>query len=430
LIALFNLDDVMVASEELVGQRIGKYQFMEYLGYGAMARVYKAYHTTLDRYVAIKLLHPHFASDADFVGQFKREAKNLATLRHPNIVQVYDFDIIDDMPYMIMEYIDGPTLKNVIDETRRRHVRVSLSKSVRIIMNIGVALSYAHKRSMVHRDVKPSNVMLEKSGRVVLADFGLARLLTGKRTTISGTVKGTPAYMSPEQGLGKSGEARSDIYSLGVIFYELATGQLPFDSDNPLAIAMKHVNEPLKSPKTFVPELPDRIEAIIMKTMEKNPTKRYNTVDELLQDLRNFTRQVKTTKLPTAKLSLIDSVATPIPETNVDAQVSLHFVDTGQILNLERGNEYTIGRRYQNQPVIPDIDLTPFKAYEWGISRLHAKIYIGEDDVRVTDLGSSNGTWVNGEKLPPNVPHSLKHGEIFFLGKLRIQVLIYDSDTD
>ena len=155
----------------VVGENIGPYRILEQLGRGGMATVFKAYHAALDRYVAIKLLHPHFASDTDFVDQFKREAKNLATLRHPNIVQVYDFDIVDNMPYMIMEFIDGPTLKNVIDETGRRHVRVSLSKSVRIIMNIGVALSYAHKRSIVHRDVKPSNVMLEKSGRVVLADL-------------------------------------------------------------------------------------------------------------------------------------------------------------------------------------------------------------------------------------------------------------------
>lgn len=415
----------MVDTGDLVGKRLGSYRFVEYLGYGAMAAVYKAYHQSLDRWVAIKLLHSHFAKDEEFVTQFKQEARNLATLRHPNIVQVYDFDVVGGMPYMVMEYIDGPPLRNVIEETRRRLVRISINKTVRIVQNIAVALSYAHRRQIVHRDVKPANVMLEKTGRVVLADFGLAKLLTGKHLTDPGVVKGTPAYMSPEQGLGKSGGHYSDIYALGVILYELATGQLPFDAENPLAIAMKHVNEPLPSPKLIVPELPDEIEYIILKAMQKDPADRYQTIEHFLNDLSSFSQTIRTAKLPTAKLSLTDTHTTPPPEAQYDSQISLHFVDTGQILNLERGSEYTIGRRYKQQPIIPDIDLTPFNAYEWGISRLHAKILVGVNEVKITDLGSSNGTWLNGKKIPTDLPSTLRHSDVFYLGKLRIQVLIY-----
>ncbi|MBW8010007.1 MAG: protein kinase [Chloroflexi bacterium] len=419
--------------EGLVGKTLGKYDVLEYLGYGAVAQVYKAYHPVLDRNVAIKLLHPHFTREEDFVERFKIEARNLASLRHPNIVQVYDFDIYGKRPYMVMEYINGPTLKHLIEDARKRQVRVPLGASIRMIQNIGVGLSYAHGRNIAHRDIKPSNVLIERSGRVVLADFGLARLLSGKKQTVPGTLTGTPAYISPEQAMGKSGEGASDIYSLGVVFYELVTGQLPYDAEHQLAIAMKHVNEPFPSPRLIYPELPDQIAQIIQKAMAKTKEERYQSIDLLLQDLVKFQPTIKTARLQNSSLIDIANVSTKQESTGATTrlpsdertQVSVYFIDTGQILNLKTQAEYTIGRKYKGQPLIPDIDLTPFKGYEWGISRLHAKVVVGDEDVSISDLGSSNGTWHSGRKLRVNTPYKLNHGDIILLGKLRLQFLIY-----
>jgi hypothetical protein len=217
------------------------------------------------------------------------------------------------------------------------------------------------------------------------------------------------------------------------VLYELTTGKLPFDADTPLAVALKHVQEKLPPPSSVYPEISSLIEAIIVKAMEKDPAQRYQSVDFLLADLRKFSHKVRTTKIPTARLSVEampageytdENLLLVSPEVGEEVQVSIHFVDTGQILNLERGREYTIGRRHRTQAVIPDIDLTPFKGYEWGISRLHAKVDLTQEDVKITDLGSSNGTWYDGKQIPKDTPYVLHHGDVVNLGKLRLQVLI------
>jgi len=425
----------MEKPEQFVGNYLGQYKLVQYLGYGAMARVYKAFHTELRRYAAVKVLHPHFSSDPDFLLQFKAEAQNLARLRHPNIVQVYDASVAGNYPYLVMEFIDGITLKFLIEEYSEKRVRIPLIRALRTIYSVGLALAYAHQRNIIHRDVKPSNIMIEESGRVVLADFGLARLTTMRSDTETGTIKGTPAYMAPEQALGRSSNPRSDIYSLGVIFYELLTGRQPYSDENPLAIAMKHVSDPLIPPRAVVPEIPEEVEKIVIRSMIKNPNERYSTAKDFLQDLTKVRLKIKTTRLPTASLSSLqlssDKIAswtTPNrPEGRHGLQVSMHFIDTGQILNLRLNREYTIGRKHKSQPIVPDIDLSPFKAFEWGISRLHASVSVLEDELTITDIGSSNGTWHAGKRLLVNHPYKLVHGDIVYLGKLKIQFLIYQQ---
>ena len=198
-----------------------------------MAEVYRGYHAALDRYVAIKVLHAFLADDPEFKSRFEKEARNVARLKHPNIVQVYDFeyDPSDESYYMVMELIEGPTLKERLVELATRNERLSLEESLRIIHDAGLALAYAHQQGMIHRDVKPANLMLDADGRVVLTDFGIAKIVTGVQFTASGGMVGTPAYMAPEQGLGEAGDERSDIYSLGVILYQLLTGRLPFEAE-------------------------------------------------------------------------------------------------------------------------------------------------------------------------------------------------------
>jgi hypothetical protein len=271
--------------QSLIGKTIDKYQIVEHLGRGGMAEVFKAYQPTLDRYVAIKLMHSFLADDPDFLGRFQREAKAVASLRHPNIVRVYDFDVADGLYYMVMEFIDGHTLKARLVELAAARDLLPREEALHISAAVASALAYAHRRDMVHRDIKPANVMINSDGQVILTDFGIAKILSGPQFTASGAMLGTPAYMSPEQGLGEPGDARSDIYALGVMLFQMVTGQLPFDADTPLAIVLKHVNDPLPIPSQINPSLPAEIERVILKAMAKDPDHRFQTAEEFIEHL-------------------------------------------------------------------------------------------------------------------------------------------------
>lgn len=250
-----------------------------------MAEVYKAEQPSLERLVAIKLLHPFLADDTEFKERFEREARNVARLKHPNIVQVYDFefDIESESYYMVMELIDGQTLKDHLESLGNE--RMPISAVLRIIKSALEALAYAHGRGMIHRDIKPANLMLENDGRVVLTDFGIAKIVTGNQFTASGGMVGTPAYMSPEQGLGETADERCDVYSMGVILYQMVTGKLPYDGETPLATVLKHLNDPIPSARAANPEVPDAVERIIRKAMAKQPEERYQTAQEMLDDV-------------------------------------------------------------------------------------------------------------------------------------------------
>jgi serine/threonine protein kinase len=270
----------------MIGKTIGRYRITEHLGRGGMAEVYKAHQASLDRDVAIKLMHGFLADEPGFLARFEREAKVVATLRHPNIVQVYDFDADHGVYYMVMEFINGETLKARLQTLETKGEWVPLDDAARIVLAVGSALKYAHERGMVHRDVKPANVMITTDGQVILTDFGIAKIVSASHLTASGALMGTPSYMAPEQGLGQPGDERSDIYSLGVMLYQLVVGRLPFDADTPLAVVLKHINEPLPLPYLFKPELPEALNAVILKALAKDPNKRYPKVGELLADLR------------------------------------------------------------------------------------------------------------------------------------------------
>ncbi len=271
----------------MINKTLGKYRIIENLGSGGTAEVYKAYQPGLDRHVAIKVLHPFLADEKDFLTRFQREARVVATLRHPNIVQVYDFDFDaeDNAYYMVMECVDGPSLKTHLQEMAQEGQRLPLEETVRVVAAVANALDYAHQHGMVHRDVKPANIMFAQDGQVILTDFGIAKMLNVTGLTASGAMVGTPAYMAPEQGLGQAGDERADIYSLGVLLHELATGRLPFDADTPLGIVLKHINAPLPPPTDLNPNLPPGIEAVIMRALAKSPNDRYQTAKEFASDL-------------------------------------------------------------------------------------------------------------------------------------------------
>ncbi|HEC22295.1 MAG TPA: serine/threonine protein kinase [Chloroflexi bacterium] len=274
-------------SDDLIGKLLGKYELRERIGRGGMAEVYKAYHASLDRYVALKILHPFLGRDPEFKERFEREARNVAQLRHPNIVQVYDFDFdpVRELYYMVMEYINGPTLRTRLMQLSLQGEHFTIPEALRITRSLASALAYAHSRDMIHRDIKPGNIMIDADGRVVLTDFGIARIVSGPNMTASGSMVGTPAYMSPEQGLGQPGDHRSDIYSLGVVLYQLVTGTTPYDADTPIAIVLKHVNDPLPPPSNINPDIPEGLERILYKALAKSPDDRYQSIEEMLRHL-------------------------------------------------------------------------------------------------------------------------------------------------
>jgi tRNA A-37 threonylcarbamoyl transferase component Bud32 len=251
-----------------------------------MAEVYKAYHPGLDCYVAIKVLHSFLAKEEDFLTRFQREAKVIATFRHPNIIQVYDFDYDAEhsASYMVMEFIDGLSLKTRLQEMAQEGKMLPLDEALRIVIAVANALDYAHRHGMVHRDIKPANIMFTQDGQIILTDFGIARMINTSTLTASGAMVGTPAYMAPEQG-SRAGDERSDIYSLGVVLYQLVTGALPFESDTPLGIILKHINAPLTPPTKLDPDLPSGVEAVIIHALAKDPDNRYQTAWEFAADL-------------------------------------------------------------------------------------------------------------------------------------------------
>jgi serine/threonine protein kinase len=276
----------IVRRSSLQGQRLGRYLVLEPLGRGGMARVYRAYHPQLDRYVAIKVLHSDLVEDTGFLARFRHEAQAIAALRHPHIVQVYDFDVQDGMYYMVMELLEGDTLKMRLHDYRNRAAKVPLGEVTRITLDILDGLAYAHSAGVVHRDIKPANILLTREGEAVLADFGIAHILGSTRHTASGALMGTLSYIAPEQGLEGKSDERSDLYSLGIVFYEMLTGHTPFDADTPLAILMKHLNDPLPAPHELDPTIPKPFEEIVLRVLAKCPEDRYQSAEEMADALR------------------------------------------------------------------------------------------------------------------------------------------------
>jgi eukaryotic-like serine/threonine-protein kinase len=276
----------------LTGSTLGGYRVLNVIGRGGMALVYKGYQPSLDRYVAIKVMSNHLAGDQTFVERFQREAASVGQLRHQNIVQMVDFGMRNDLSYMVMEYIDGDTLKGQFDPDRNRRRPLPLEETVQIVRDIAAALDYAHAHNIIHRDVKPANIMLRREERLakltggtpftaVLTDFGVARMIEGVQITGAGATIGTPDYMSPEQARGLPVTAAADIYALGIVLYEMLTGQLPFIADTPVATLFKHIQEPPPALSLLAPHLPAAAEAVLCQALAKRPEERFTTAGQL-----------------------------------------------------------------------------------------------------------------------------------------------------
>jgi len=269
-----------------MGNRLlsGRYELLEKIGEGGMAVVYKAKDKLLNRFIAVKILRPEFTKDASFVENFKRESQSAAGLSHPNIVGVYDVGKEGNINYIVMELVEGKTLSEVITE----EAPMDYKKVIGITKQLASALKLAHSNNIIHRDVKPHNILITNEGVAKLADFGIAKAVNDATLSTNNSIIGSVHYFSPEQARGNYVDERSDIYSLGIVMYEMLTGKVPFDADNPVSIALKHINDEIEAPTQLVEGIPPALERTVLKATDKYQTNRYKSADELIEELDNI----------------------------------------------------------------------------------------------------------------------------------------------
>jgi serine/threonine protein kinase len=443
---------------DVVGQTLGQYRVMELIGQGGMARVYKGFQPSLARYVAIKAIPTQIDNtrDNDFAQRFITEARVIARLTHPNIVPVHDYGEDKGWAFLVMEYISGGTLRNKIAAADAQHIRLDLASTLDLLAQAALALECAHTNGIIHRDVKPANMLLRTEDHLLLSDFGIAALLeTNRAFTRSGANIGTPQYMAPEQGMPNGViDARTDIYALGVVTFQCVTGQLPFPAESPMAIVMRHIKDPVPRPLSLVPGLPIRVEQIILRAMEKNPANRFQHAREMASQFKEAAYEVRrglrhppaTVKHP----SQSNGMVIPLAPRGIPGQpgtclrcgaanhpknrycTSCAYDLSGARARVDRykspaGNPLrcritirtgpmthhtfvlhqdisTLGRTVGNDVVIQDAT----------VSRHHARLFFHDGHWLIEDLQSANGTFVNGTRvLRPTV---LQHGDELRLG--------------
>lgn len=406
----------------LLNQQIDHYRIEKLLGEGGMGSVYRAIDVNLNRPVALKVMHTQFANRTEFQRRFLQEAQAAARLSHPNIVTVYNFANRNGFLYIAMEFVEGLSLGSFIKQLVQRNQVLKLNESLFLLAQAADALGYAHRYGVVHRDIKPDNILIQRLPqparpgepplRIKVTDFGLAKLSDGDIHTATGTFMGTLPYMSPEQCLDGDLDGRSDIYSLGVVLYQLATGRLPFDIKTPTDAVMKHLNEHPPTPRAIRPGLPPRIEAIIQKAIAKEPANRFANAETMASALRQATSSLTDADVtrfapPQATMSLAATQFQAFSGLSEPSQLGSQLAPPveGDQLIISRsgqspqnysltGDKLTIGRTDDNDIVLKGT----------GVSRRHAQLERSGTNWQVRDLGSTNGTLLEGSKLLPNIP--------------------------
>lgn len=312
-----------------IGMMIGdRYEILEKIGTGGMSDVYKAKCHKLNRFVAVKVLKQEFSENANFVSKFRIEAQAAAGLMHPNIVNVYDVGEENGVYYIVMELVEGITLKKYIE----KKARLSYKEAVSIAIQVSMGIEAAHNNHIIHRDIKPQNIIISKDGKVKVTDFGIAKAATSN--TITSNVMGSVHYTSPEQARGGYSDEKSDIYSLGITMFEMLTGRVPFNGETTVAIAIKHIQEEMPSPAEFVPEIPMAVESIVLKCCQKSPDRRYQTMQELVNDL---------------KQSLMNPDDNFVVLYDADAEGETRMLSESDMEQIKRKSTPVIAREYQEQ---------------------------------------------------------------------------------
>ena len=309
------------------GQMLGPYRIVHQIGQGGMASVYKAYQPSMDRNVAIKVLPSQLAESPEFTARFQQEARIIARLEHPHILPVFDYGESDGITYFVMRYLEAGTLKSKMEAGP-----LSWDEIDRLFTQLADALGYAHSQGVVHRDLKPGNALVDEQGNIFLTDFGIAKLLesASPRLTQTDAIMGTPAYISPEQAKALPVDQRSDIYSLGIILYEMVTGRVPFTADTPLAVILKHVSDPLPLPSILKPDIPESVEQVILKALAKEPDNRYSTTAEFLAAWKRALEDKDTVRRAPERISTPASfTGTPAPAPKA---ASKSGISTGWII--------------------------------------------------------------------------------------------------
>jgi serine/threonine-protein kinase len=289
-----------MAHDTWVGKSLGSYSILGLIGQGGSGRVYRAKHTFIEREAAIKMLRADLDIADEQHERFLQEARTIAQMRHPHIVQLYDFGQIQDTYYMVMEFVQGDSLEAKL-KTAQASGRLLPGVEVwRIIKQMGEALTYIHEQGVIHRDIKPANILMTQDGNIVISDFGVAKLLAGYGNTTTGTITGTPAYMSPEQALGKPIDLRADLYSMAIIVYEMLVGRVPFTGTLPVTVILKHLHEAAPPLRQFNPAVPRHVEAVLLKVLSKRPENRYQSVAEFLHALAGASRMIRHESTPSS----------------------------------------------------------------------------------------------------------------------------------
>jgi len=455
--------------EHLIGQTLGRYKIVSLLGEGGMGAVFKGQDETLKRDVAIKVMSPQFSRQANFQERFLQEARTVARLSHPNIVQIYDFGQDQNQLYIVMEFIPGDNLQQRLQSLRRDGQWMELPEAVQIVRQVLLALDYGHRHGVLHRDLKPDNIMLKGEGveynaveglpyRPVITDLGLAKLAGGDVETQVGTAMGTPAYMSPEQALGLTAQATSDIYSSGVLLYELVTGRLPFDVKTLVEAVKAHGQQPPPPPRSIKPGIPEKLEKVILKAMEKEPAKRFKDAAAMAAALEDAVVVDEAPPLatrigaaPAAAMGTsamgISGSGTQFQESGTgkgDEYIGDEYIGRGasvlrefsapaagvdgyigqvqiQILTefgkqstvtVRPGGVLTIGREDDNDIVLLDPQS----------SRHHARIENDGKVYKIIDLNSRNGTFLEDAKLLPGVPEVWSADKALRIGKTYLRL--------